>query len=67
MASPCSELYIHSATIGYVVISGLIYASGITSSTNLQQKHSQVQRGYGGGPYDAMIIGLDVAADRSCR
>jgi hypothetical protein len=52
---------------GLAVRGGKIYASGITSSANLQQKHSQIQRGYGGGPYDAIIIGLDAPADGSCQ
>lgn len=57
----------HDILEGLAVSNGEIYASGISSSANLQQKHSQVQRGYGGGPYDGIIIGLDVPADRSCH
>jgi hypothetical protein len=57
----------HDTLEGLAVGGGRIYASGLTSSTNLQQKRSQVQRGYGGGPYDAIIIGLDVPVDRSCH
>jgi hypothetical protein len=37
------------------------------SLTNLPQKRSQIERGYGGGPYDAIIIGLDAPFDRSCH
>jgi hypothetical protein len=44
-----------------------IYASGISSSTNIQQRRWQVQLGFGGGPYDAILMGLDVPADLSCR
>jgi Beta-propeller repeat len=44
-----------------------IYASGITSSTNLQQKLSQIQRGYGGGPFDALIVGWEAPVDHSCN
>ena len=50
----------HDTLEGLAARGGKIYASGITSSANLQQKHSQIQRGYGGGPYDAIIVGLDV-------
>jgi hypothetical protein len=57
----------HDTLEGLAVGDGRIYASGITSSTDLQQKRSQIQRGYGGGPYDAIIIGLDAAVDRSCH
>jgi hypothetical protein len=44
-----------------------IYASGITSSKNIQQRRLQVQPGFGGGPYDAVLLGLDVPPDLSCR
>jgi hypothetical protein len=57
----------HDILEGVAVGSGRIYASGLTSSTNLHQKRSQVQRGYGGGPYDAIVIGLDVPIDLSCH
>ncbi|MGA2147652.1 MAG: SBBP repeat-containing protein [Bryobacteraceae bacterium] len=57
----------HDTLEGLAVGGGKIYASGITSSTNLQQKRSQIQRGYGGGLYDAIIIGLNAPVDRSCH
>ena len=57
----------NDALEGLTTKKGKIYASGISSSTNLVQKHSQIQRGYGGGPYDAIIIGLSVPADGSCH
>jgi hypothetical protein len=57
----------HDTLEGLAVGRGRVYASGITSSTNLQQKGSQVQRGYGGGPYDAVIVTLDAPVDRSCH
>jgi len=57
----------HDTLEGVTVAGGRIYASGITSSTNLKQKGSQVQRGYGGGPYDAIIVGLSLPVDHSCR
>lgn len=57
----------HDTLEGVTVRGGRIYASGITSSTNLQQKGSQVQRAYGGGPYDAIVVGLSAPVDRNCR
>jgi hypothetical protein len=57
----------HDTLEGLAVRGGKIYASGITSSTNLQQKGSQIQRGYGGGPYDAIVIGLTVPVEPGCR
>ena len=57
----------HDTLEGVTVRGGKIYASGITSSTNLRQKGSQVQRGYGGGPYDAVVVGLGLPVNRSCR
>lgn len=57
----------HDILEGLAVLKGRIYASGISSSANLQQAHSKIQRGYGGGPYDALIIGLELPADRVCR
>ena len=71
--APSSVMGLISVGNGHDTLEGVtaggsrIYASGITSSTNLQQKRSQVQRGYGGGPYDAIVIGLDAPRDRSCR
>jgi len=40
---------------------------GLSTSTNLQQKHSPVQPGYGGGLFEAIIIGLNIRDDRICR
>lgn len=57
----------HDTLEGLTAAAGKIYASGITSSRDLQQKHSQIQRKYGGGPYDAMIIGIEAPPDRACR
>ena len=57
----------HDTLEGLTVRGSRIYAAGITSSTGLHQKHSQIQGGYGGGPYDTIVIGLDSPADRSCR
>ncbi len=57
----------HDILEGLAVGDGKIYASGISSSTNLPQKHSQIQRNYGGGLFDAIVVGLDVRADPGCR
>lgn len=57
----------HDVLEGLAVGNGRVYASGLTSSANLPQKNSQIQPGYGGGPFDAIIIGLDLPDSRSCR
>jgi hypothetical protein len=57
----------HDTLEGLTARGGKIYASGISSSTNLTQKHSQIQGGYGGSPYDAILIGVDASADSSCH
>ena len=57
----------HDTLEGLTVENGKLYASGITSSNNLRQVHTQIQRGYGGGPYDALVIGLNVPGDGACR
>ncbi len=57
----------HDILEGLAVRNGRVYASGISSSTNLQQKHSQLQQGYGGGPYDSLLVELEIPVDRSCH
>jgi hypothetical protein len=57
----------HDILEGLAVGNGKVYAPGLSSSKNLSQKASQIQRSHGGGPYDALIIGLDVPADRVCH
>jgi hypothetical protein len=57
----------HDILEGLAAGNGKVYASGLSSSANLRQKRSQIQRGYGGGPYDAIVIGLDAPAERACR
>jgi hypothetical protein len=57
----------HDILEGLAAGGGKVYVSGLTSSADLRQKRSEIQRGYGGGPYDAIVIGLDVPAERSCR
>lgn len=57
----------HDVLEGLAVGNGRVYVSGLTSSANLPQKNSQIQPGYGGGPLDAIIIGLDLPDSRSCR
>jgi hypothetical protein len=52
---------------GLAVRNGKVYASGISASINIRQKNWQVQPGFGGGPYDAILIGLDAPADPACR
>lgn len=57
----------HDVLEGLVVRNGRVYATGISSSANLQQTHLHVQPGYGGGPYDTILLGFDIPVDRSCR
>jgi hypothetical protein len=57
----------HDILEGLAVGGGKVYASGLSSSADLRQVGSQIQPGYGGGPYDAIVIGLEVPVDRSCR
>ncbi len=70
-AKLCSGSYFggngHDTLEGLTSRGRKIYASGISSSTNLTQKQSAIQTGYGGGPYDAMIIGLNLAAGGACK
>jgi hypothetical protein len=44
-----------------------VYASGLSGSANIQQKHWQAQPGFGGGPFDAFLIGVDIPANLNCR
>jgi hypothetical protein len=57
----------HDILEGLAVRGAKVYVSGVTSSANLEQKHSEGQSGYGGGPSDAFTIALDIANDRTCR
>ena len=57
----------HDILEGLAIGSGKLYVSGLTSSANLRQVGSQMQPGYGGGPYDAMVVGLDTPLDPHCR
>src|ERR1017187_4977753 len=52
---------------GIAVGRGKVYVSGVSASRNLPQKNWHVQSGYGGGPYDAIVIGLGNRADEQCR
>jgi hypothetical protein len=52
---------------GIAVGNGKVYASGISASKNLPQKNWRVQSGYGGGPFDAIVIGLTTPSDQACR
>ena len=40
---------------------GKVYVSGISASKGLPQKGWHVQSGFGGGPFDALVIGVDTA------
>jgi len=44
---------------GIAVGKGKVYASGISASAGLPQKGWHVQAGYGGGPFDAIVLGID--------
>ena len=52
---------------GIAVGRGKVYASGISASANLAQKGWKAQAGFGGGPFDAIVIGLGNRADEQCR
>ena len=58
---------------GHDILEGLavgrhrIYASGISSSGDIQQRHWRVQPGFGRGPFDAILAGLDVPTNLGCR
>ena len=58
----------HDILEGIAVGGGKVYASGISASENLPQKNWRVQPGYGGEPFDAIVIGLALPAnDAQCR
>ena len=57
----------HDTLEGLTAANGMLYSSGISSSTNLVQKGSEIQRKFGGGPFDAFIVGLKTPAESSCR
>ena len=52
---------------GLALGKGKVYASGISASKTLPQKNWRVQPGFGGGPFDAFVIGLESPLDGSCR
>lgn len=58
---------------GHDILEGLaigrhrVYASGLTASVNLRQARWQVQHKFGGGPFDALTIGLAAPADGYCH
>ncbi len=56
----------HDILEGLAIWNHKVYASGLSSSTNLRQRGSQIQRGYGGGPYDAILIGLQLPIEQGC-
>ena len=57
----------HDVLEGLAVGGHRVYASGLSSTADLNQRHSPVQPGYGGGPFDAIIVGFDLPDDRACR
>jgi hypothetical protein len=57
----------HDILEGLAAGKGRIYASGLSASANIRQNRWQVQPGFGGGPFDAILIGLDTPVARSCR
>lgn len=57
----------HDILEGLTVGKRRIYISGLSASTNIEQKRWKVQPGFGGGPFDSFLIGLDVPANLNCR
>jgi len=57
----------HDILVGVAVGNGKVYASGLSASSNIPQKRWQVQPGFGGGPFDAIVIGLDKPVDANCH
>ena len=57
----------HDVLEGLTVGNRRVYASKLSSSANLFQKNSKLQTGYGDGPFDAIIVGLELPDNRSCR
>ena len=49
----------HDIMEGLAIGKGKVYASGISASKALSQIGWRVQSGHGGGPFDAIVIGLD--------
>jgi hypothetical protein len=52
---------------GIAAGNGKVYASGISASKALPQKGWRAQAGFGGGPFDAILIGMAMPADDACR
>ena len=52
---------------GIAVGNGKVYVSGVSESKNLLQKNWQAQSRFGGGPFDAIVVGLATAAANECR
>ena len=45
---------------GLVAGKGRVYASGLAASAGPAQKGWHVQAGHGGGPFDAIVVGIDI-------
>ena len=52
----------HDILEGLAIGRGVVYTSGLSSSTKLEQKKSQIQPRYGGGLYDAFFTRLNTHA-----
>jgi len=52
---------------GIAVGKGKVFASGISASSGLLQMGWHVQPGHGGGPFDAIVVGLTAPAKDTCR
>jgi hypothetical protein len=57
----------HDILEGLAASKGKVYASGLSASANIPQNRWRVQTGFGGGPYDAILAGLDAPLDLGCR
>jgi hypothetical protein len=49
----------HDILEGVAIANGKLYASGLTASRNLKPEAWRVQPEFGGGPFDALVMGLD--------
>jgi hypothetical protein len=52
---------------GIAISGSKVYATGMFSSHSLTQTHLQIQPGFGGGQFDAVLLGLDAPGRLSCR
>jgi hypothetical protein len=52
---------------GIAVTDNKVYATGLFSSRALIQTHLQIQPAFGGGPFDAVLLGVTVRGPLSCH